>query len=55
MLSNISSQVRQEMEFIRPMVEERFARTEEFGENWDDKPVGRSASLDANVIINAGI
>jgi len=40
------------MEFIRPMVEERFARMEEFGEDWDDKPVRRSASLNANVMIN---
>jgi cytochrome P450 len=37
-LSNLPSQIRQEMEFIRPMVEERFARMEEFGEDWDDKP-----------------
>ncbi len=35
------------------MVEERFARMEEFGEDWDDKPVRRSASLNANVMINA--
>ncbi|KAH9975536.1 cytochrome P450 [Lactifluus volemus] len=38
MLSNIPSQIRQETEFIRPMVEERFAKMEEFGEDWDDKP-----------------
>ncbi|KAH9042739.1 cytochrome P450 [Lactarius pseudohatsudake] len=38
LLSNLPSQVRQEMEFIRPMVEERFVRMEEFGEDWDDKP-----------------
>jgi hypothetical protein len=37
------------------MVEERFARMEEFGEDWDDKPVRRSASLNVNVIINAEI
>ncbi|KAH9025148.1 cytochrome P450 [Lactarius hengduanensis] len=37
-ISNLPSQIRQEMEFIRPMVEERFARMEEFGEDWDDKP-----------------
>jgi cytochrome P450 len=37
-LSNLPSQIRQETEFIRPMVEERFARMEEFGEDWDDKP-----------------
>ena len=42
------------MELIRPLVEERFARIEEFGEDWDDKPVRRSASLNVNVIINAG-
>ncbi|KAI0254422.1 cytochrome P450 [Lactifluus subvellereus] len=37
-LSNLPSQIRQEIEFIRPMVEERFAKMEEFGEEWDDKP-----------------
>ena len=52
MISNIPSQIRQEMEFIRPLVEERFARMEEFGEDWDDKPVRRSTSFDANIIIN---
>ena len=34
------------------MVEERFARMEEFGENWDDKPVCRCASLNTHVIVN---
>ncbi|KAH9975527.1 cytochrome P450 [Lactifluus volemus] len=38
MLSNLPSQIRQETEFIRPMVEERFAKLKEFGEDWDDKP-----------------
>jgi hypothetical protein len=33
------------------MVEERFARMEEFGENWDDKPV-RRPTLDTHVTIN---
>jgi len=33
-----SSQVQQTMEFIRPIVEERFAKMEEFEENWDDAP-----------------
>ncbi|KAH9072830.1 cytochrome P450 [Lactarius deliciosus] len=37
-LSSLPSQIRQEMEFIRPMVEERFARMDEFEEDWDDKP-----------------
>ncbi len=38
MLSNLPSQIQQEIEFIRPMVEERFAKMEKFGEDWD-KPV----------------
>jgi cytochrome P450 len=37
-ISNLPSQIRKQEEFIRAMVEERFARMEEFGENWDDKP-----------------
>ncbi|KAH9061886.1 cytochrome P450 [Lactarius vividus] len=37
-LSNLPSQIQQEMEFIRPMVEDRFARMEELGGDWDDKP-----------------
>jgi hypothetical protein len=41
------------MEFIRPLVEERFAKMEEFGEDWDDKPVRLSTSLNVNVIVNA--
>ena len=38
MLSDIPAQIRQEMVFIRPMVEERSAKMEEFGDDWD-KPV----------------
>ncbi|KAI0284729.1 cytochrome P450 [Russula brevipes] len=38
MLSSLPSQIRQETEFIRPIVEERFAKMEEFGDDWDDKP-----------------
>ncbi|KAI0292786.1 cytochrome P450 [Russula brevipes] len=34
----LPSQIRQEIEFIRPMVKERFAKMEEFGDDWDDKP-----------------
>jgi hypothetical protein len=41
MLSNLPSQIRQEIEFLRPIVEERFAKMEEYGEDWDDKPVCR--------------
>jgi hypothetical protein len=42
MLSSLPSQIRQEIEFIRPIVEERFAKMEEYGEDWDDKPVCRA-------------
>jgi hypothetical protein len=38
-VSHIPSHVRQTMEFIRPIVEERSAKMKEFGENWDDAPV----------------
>jgi hypothetical protein len=44
MLSNLPSQIRQEIEFIRPMVEERLAKMEEYGEDWDDKPVCQTIS-----------
>jgi hypothetical protein len=27
------------MEFIRPIIEERSAKMEEFGESWEDAPV----------------
>ena len=42
MLSNLPSQIRQQIEFIRPIVEERFAKMEEYGKDWDDKPVRRT-------------
>jgi hypothetical protein len=45
MLSNLPSQIQQEIEFIRPLVEERFAKMEEFGEDWDDKPVCQTSYL----------
>ncbi|KAH9992075.1 cytochrome P450 [Russula vinacea] len=38
MLSNLPAQIQQEIEFIRPMVEERLAKMEEYGDDWDDKP-----------------
>jgi hypothetical protein len=41
MLSNLPSQIQQQIEFIRPIVEERFAKMDEYGEDWDDKPVSR--------------
>ena len=45
MLSNLPSQIRQEIEFIRPIVEERFAKMEEYGEDWHDYPSVLSLSL----------
>jgi len=38
MFSNIPFQVRQTMRFIEPMVKERFAKMDEFGEAWEDPP-----------------
>jgi hypothetical protein len=38
-VSHVPTHVRQTMEFIRPIVEERFAKMEEFGESWDEAPV----------------
>ena len=35
MLSNLPSQIQQEIEFVRPMIGERFAKMEEFGEDCD--------------------
>ena len=34
------------------MVEERFAKMEEFGENWDDKPVRLPTFLNTHAIIH---
>jgi hypothetical protein len=42
------------MEFIRPVVEERSATMEEFGEDWDDKPVRLFTSFNVDVIAYAG-
>jgi len=53
MLSNLPSQVQQEVEFIKPMVEERFAKMEEFGEDWD-MPV-REAILTSGLLLPGGI
>ncbi|KAN0118523.1 Cytochrome P450 [Russula decolorans] len=38
LLSNVPSQIQQEIEFIRPVFEERLAKMKEYGEDWDDKP-----------------
>ncbi|KAI9509455.1 cytochrome P450 [Russula earlei] len=37
-ISKLPSQIRQTKEFIRPIVEERFAKMEQLGETWDDPP-----------------
>lgn len=37
-LTNLPSKIQQEIDFIRPLVEERFAKMEEYGKDWDDKP-----------------
>ena len=37
------------------MVEDRFARMEEFGDDWDDKPVRRFTSRNVNVIIDVRV
>jgi len=50
MLSNLPSQIRQEIEFIRPMVEERFAKMEEYGKDWDDQPVCQLIVIDVPLI-----
>lgn len=41
MITNLPSKIRQMEEFIRPLVEERLIKMEEFGETWDDAPVRR--------------
>ena len=45
MISNLPSKIQQQIELIRPTVEERFAKMEEYGEDWDDKPVCRTIVL----------
>lgn len=45
MVSDLPSQIRREIEFIRPLVEERFAKMEEYGDDWDDKPVCQTMYL----------
>ena len=37
------------------MVEDRFARMEEFGDDWDDKPVRQSTLLNVNFVIYARV
>ncbi len=51
-LSNLPSQIQQEIEYIRPMVEERFAKMEEYGEDWDDKPVCQTIVMVSDVSLH---
>ena len=51
LLSNLPSQIRQEIEFIRPVVEERFAKMEEYGDDWDDKPVRRAIVSESGIFL----
>jgi hypothetical protein len=39
MITSVPSKIREMAEFIRPLVEDRLAKLEEFGETWDDAPV----------------
>ena len=39
MITSVPSKIRQMAEFIRPLVEERLTKLEEFGETWDGAPV----------------
>ena len=39
MLSDLPYKIQQEIEYLRPIVEERFGKMEECGDDWDDKPV----------------
>jgi hypothetical protein len=52
MLSNIPSQTQQDIEFIRPMVEERFAKMEEYGEDWDDRLVCQTIVTVSDILLH---
>jgi len=49
-VSNLSSKIQQQIEFIRPMVEERFAKMDEYGKDWDDKPVCQTIVSNTSLI-----
>lgn len=48
---NFPSNVRQTMEFIKPMVNERFAKMEEFGKTWDGAPVRQPIPLETVLVL----
>ena len=47
MISNLPSKIQQQIEFIKPMIEERFAKMEEYEnlKEWEDKPVCLAIAL----------
>ena len=47
MISNLPSKIQQQIEFIKPMIEERFAKMEEYEnlKEWEDKPVCLTIAL----------
>lgn len=48
-LSNVPSQIQQGVEFIRPIYEERFAKIEEYGDDWDDRPVCQTIVMESDI------
>ena len=48
--SDLPSQIRREIEFIKFMVEDRLAKMKEYGEDWDDKPVCQATGLGISLI-----
>ena len=47
MLSDLPFKIQQEIEYLRPIVEERFAKMEEYGDDWDDQPVRQTIVLES--------
>jgi hypothetical protein len=43
-----------EIEIVRPMVEERFAKIEEYGKDWDDKSVCQTIVTVSDVSLHGG-
>ncbi len=54
-ISNLPSQIQQEMEFLRPMFEERLAKMGDLSEgDWGDKPVHCSFLFSIFVLLIGG-
>jgi hypothetical protein len=54
-VTKLPSEIRRTKELIRPIVEERLAKMEEFGGKWDDAPVRLLVVLDLCFIDSMGI